>query len=72
MAAAEKYEVTGRGVERTVEGDGVAVSLALYHACRPEAGEGAWYVRPAGGGKPVYVVEREPGGIVTVKRGNGS
>lgn len=66
----QKFDVTGRGVERTVEGDGVGVSLALYHATRPDAQDGAWYVRPAGGGKPVYVLERDLG-VVTVRR-NGS
>lgn len=67
MSAAAKYDVTGRGVERTVEGDGVAISLALYHATRPDAPDGAWYVRPAGERQPVYVLERELG-VVIVRR----
>lgn len=67
MTVAAKYDVTGHGVERTVDNPDVGLSLALYHATRPEAPDGAWYVRPAGERQPTYVLERSLG-VVTVRR----
>ena len=70
MTGAAAFEVTGPGVERTVESDGAALSLAIHYATRRDAPDGAaWYVRGVDG--PRYLIEREIGGVVTVTPARG-
>lgn len=59
-------EVTGPGVEAGAPTEGAGVSLAVFHATRPGAPEATWYVRSKGERRPLYVVARELGGVVTI------